>query len=336
MTTSPHADVTAVIPVYNGQAFLRDAVESVISQTLPPAQLVVVDDGSTDRSLEVLDRIESPIPIVRVSQKNAGQSAARNRGVSLARSPFIAFLDQDDRWYPRHIEVLIQPLLGDPAVGWVYSNLDLIAGDNRTIKPGLLSVSGSTHPKTSLRDCLSEDNMFILPSASILRKEALERAGGFDERLSGYEDDDLFLRLFREGWKNVYIPEPLSAWRLHTSSSMHSTRMIESRLIYANKLLNEFPDLPEQGCYHTRDCLAPRFYRLNAVDYWRGVGLRDPRLCSEALRAMRRLAPLFDNRLGMRLRLHLMRYSGLARAVGRLHAFVANRPRSGGGTPVRA
>jgi GT2 family glycosyltransferase len=338
MTTNPRADVTAVIPVYNGRAFLREAAESVISQTLPPMQLVVVDDGSTDRSLEVLDEITSPIPIIRVAQKNAGQSAARNRGVSLAETRFIAFLDQDDCWYPRHIEVLIKPLLGDPAVGWVYSNLDLIAGDNRTIKPGLLSVSGPTHPKSSLQVCLSEDNMFILPSASIIRKEALDRVGGFDERLSGYEDDDLFLRLFRAGWKNIYVNESLSAWRLHTSSSMHSARMIESRRIYADKLLHEYPDRPEQGSFCTRDCIAPRFYRLNTVDYWRGVGLRDQKLCAEALQAMRQLAPRFDNSLRMRLRLRLMKYTRLARAVGRLHGFLAGRLRClrDGTAPVRS
>ena len=109
MARKATADVTAIIPVYNGKIYLKESVNSVLNQTLLPKQLIIVDDGSTDGSLDVLNGIKSPIPIAKVYQQNSGQSSARNKGVSLTKTEFIAFLDQDDYWFPNHIEVLMKP-----------------------------------------------------------------------------------------------------------------------------------------------------------------------------------------------------------------------------------
>ncbi|MCE9616375.1 MAG: glycosyltransferase [Lentisphaerae bacterium] len=325
MTEKQQADVAAIIPVYNGRRFLRQAIESVISQTVQVAEIMVVDDGSTDGSLDILGDIQSPVPITAITQKNAGQSAARNKGVSMARSRFIALLDQDDYWYPRHVDVLMQPLLSDPSVGWVYSNLDQVMEDGSTVNQGLLNLLAATHPKVSLQVCLSEE-MFILPSAALIRKEAFDRIGGFDERLSGYEDDDLFLRMFRAGYRNVYVNEALSAWRLHPSSSMHSARMVKSRQIYAEKLYKEYPDQPDMNLFYSRDCLAPKFYRLNEVDYWRGVRQRNPALCREARLGLKACIPHFDNRWRAKMRLEIMRFPQFMKYFERFYGLVFARP----------
>jgi GT2 family glycosyltransferase len=86
--------------------------------------------------------------------------------------------------------------------------------------------------------------MFVLPSATVLSRTAFNAVGGFGERLSGYEDDDLFLRIFRAGFANVFIDRGVTRWRIHTGSAWYSARMGVSRMIYFRKLLAEFPDDP--------------------------------------------------------------------------------------------
>jgi glycosyltransferase involved in cell wall biosynthesis len=277
--------ISAIIPVYNGKEFLRHAVESVINQTTPPNELIIIDDGSSDNSLDSINDIEADFPIIKITQKNGGQSSARNHGVKLAKSSFIAFLDQDDHWFPRHLEVLIEPFINDPMLGWVYSNLNQIDENGKTVINGLLDHVASIHPKKHLGNCIKED-MFILPSASIIRKKAFESIGGFDERLSGYEDDDLFLRLFREGWNNTYINESLSAWRIHNLSTSYSKRMLISRRIYVNKLFESFPDQLDFGMFYKRDYIAPRFYKIAQQEYKRGIRVKNLELCRESHKDM--------------------------------------------------
>jgi len=97
--------VSAILPVWNGRRFLRDAVRSVAAQTLPPGELIVVDDGSTDGSLAELEGLPpAPFPVRVLRQENAGQSAARNLAARQAEGEYLAFLDQDDQWHPQHLE----------------------------------------------------------------------------------------------------------------------------------------------------------------------------------------------------------------------------------------
>jgi GT2 family glycosyltransferase len=93
------SDITAIIPVYNGRRYLREAVESVLKQTLRPDRLIIVDDGSSDDSLAVLEGMELAIPLTVITQENRGQAASRNRGIALVTTTYIALLDQDDAWY---------------------------------------------------------------------------------------------------------------------------------------------------------------------------------------------------------------------------------------------
>jgi glycosyltransferase involved in cell wall biosynthesis len=310
MAIKVKADVTAIIPVYNGKAYLREAVESVFNQTLLPKQLIVIDDGSTDGSLEIFNRIKSPIPLAIVSQQNAGQSSARNKGVNMVKTEYVAFLDQDDYWFPRHIEILIKPFAGNPSIGWTYGNFDLIEPSGKRIYQLFLNSASVTNPKINLFTCLSED-MFILPSASIIRKISFDSIGGFDERLSGYEDDDLFLRLFRYGWQNIYINESLSAWRHYSSSTCFSGRMVKSRRLYAEKLMQEYKDIPEMNYFFIRDCIAPRFYNIAKIEYNRGLANKNYQLCHESYLDMKKYSAFFDTSWRMKLKLLFWRYPQL-------------------------
>jgi GT2 family glycosyltransferase len=121
------------------------------------------------------------------------------------------------------------------------------------------------HPKRKLENLLKQD-MFVLPSASMISRTAFEAVGGFDEQFKGYEDDDLFLRIFMQGYSNYYIDSPVSAWCIHNESTSYSTQMSRSRLRYFKKLATMFPDDPSAKQYYLRDLLIPRFRRLFLVD----------------------------------------------------------------------
>lgn len=253
--------VSAVIPLYNGSRFIEEALQSVLSQTLPPSEIIVVDDGSTDDGAQIVRGMASRHSIKLLTKPNGGQSSARNFGIAHAKSDLIALLDQDDAWYPGHLEMLIKPFCRarfGSKLGWVYSNLDQIDLHGQMVCNSFLSTLPSPHPKRNIFECLQQD-MFVLPSASLIDRIALEVVHGFDERLSGYEDDDLFLRLYRAGYDNIYINRALSRWRIHSGSSSYSPRMYRSGMLYARKLASEFPDEPEHRRFYVRDLIAPRF-----------------------------------------------------------------------------
>jgi glycosyltransferase involved in cell wall biosynthesis len=264
------ADLTiaAVIPLYNGRKFILDAIDSVLEQTRPPQDIIVVDDGSTDDGPTIVEQFVADGLVRLLRKENGGQSSARNLGVAHAETDLIALLDQDDLWYPDHLAELVKPFMKRKSgeLGWVYSNLDEIDQNGLMTSRAALSNAAKTHPKRDINACLRQD-MFVLPSASLISRAAFNAVGGFDERLSGYEDDDLFLRLFRAGYDNVWIDRPLSKWRLFRHSASWSSRMARSRSIYARKLVREFPDEQVRGLYYFRDLIAPRFLPQMTDEY---------------------------------------------------------------------
>lgn len=265
--------IAAIIPLYNGGRFIEAAIRSVLAQTCPPDELLVIDDGSTDNGPEIAERLAREVGLLRVLRKqNGGQSSARNFGVSSCSATHIAFLDQDDVWYPEHLERLSELFRTTRGrdLGWCYSDLDEIDEFGNLVCRSFLRTRTATHPKRDLFSCLRED-MFILPSASLVSRQAFDMVGGFDEKLCGYEDDDFFLRLFRAGYANIYLDEPLSQWRLFNGSTSYSPRMAESRMLYASKLFALFPDDLERGRFYTSSMIVPRFSKDVMADYRKAI-----------------------------------------------------------------
>lgn len=293
--------MSVVIPVFNGRDYVETAVRSVIAQTLQPVELFLVDDGSIDGSQSVLEAIDTPFPKYVLHQKRQYQSAARNMAAAKATGKYLAFLDHDDLWYPKHLEKLIAPMEADDRIGWVYSDMDEIDTEGNLVALNTLrGYSPSVaHPKTNIFEMLGSD-MFIFPSAAAVRRSAFLGVGGFDERLSGYEDDDLFLRLFRAGWLNVYLPESLLRYRRHASSSSFSERMWQSRDIYAGKLIDSFPDNPHLVRFFVRDIIAPRFFQSAKAEYLRHLPHRRWIQCSMSVELMCRFLKLRRVPLGFR------------------------------------
>src|SRR5882724_4095714 len=114
--------ISAVIPLYNGEKYIEQALHSVLSQTLAPADIIVVDDGSTDGGAAIVEKMAALHPIRLLCKENGGQSSARNLGIAHSGGDLIALLDQDDLWYPNHLEELVKPFLEPRSkqLGWVY------------------------------------------------------------------------------------------------------------------------------------------------------------------------------------------------------------------------
>jgi glycosyltransferase involved in cell wall biosynthesis len=168
------ARVSAIVPVFNGGRFLEEALRSVLDQTLPPTEVIVVDDGSTDDSAEIAMRLGDPVECIR--QENTGVAGARNRGLSLATGEFIAFLDHDDLWPPNKLEVQIAELQSDP-------DIDIVSGRMRVIGDAL---PGRPWSARGSREAQAGAHL----AATVIRRSAFDRIGLLDERI-GHAADDL-------------------------------------------------------------------------------------------------------------------------------------------------
>ncbi|HMA53239.1 MAG TPA: glycosyltransferase family A protein, partial [Acidobacteriota bacterium] len=131
--------VTVVIPLYNKAPYIAAAVRSVLAQTFTDFEVIVVDDGSLDDGAEVVDRFDDPrLRLVR--QENQGESAARNKGVTLAASELLAFLDADDEWTPSHLEVLLRLADRFPGAGLLATAYKIVSPDGRSCLAGYHGV----------------------------------------------------------------------------------------------------------------------------------------------------------------------------------------------------
>jgi glycosyltransferase involved in cell wall biosynthesis len=310
--------VSVIIPVYDGRRHLRSAIESVISQTEPPEQLVIVVDGSDDEDLDFLHGLTAPFSVRVVHQANAGQSAARNTGVTVATGELLAFLDQDDLWHPEHLRALSQPLRDDPTVVWSYCDFDEIEAEGQLVTRRYLREHGVQHPKYTLASCVERDLM-VLPSASVLRRDAFEALGGFDETLRGYEDDDLYIRTFRSGGLFAFVPHALTHYRVHRGGDSAGRQFAESRLRFSQKLQATIPDDPRTGRYYFCDLIVPRFFGASLDDYVRAVSAQDWNAARQALDDLIHFGRLRRDQARIRWKLALARQPRLFRHLLRLH-----------------
>lgn len=178
-----------VIPAHNSERFLATTLASVYRQTRAPQDVIVVDDGSTDRTVKVA--VEAGARVVSTSGQH-GPSVARNLGVNSTSAPLIAFLDADDEWLPEHVATLM-PAFGDAATTFAGSNAEKFGSELGLVAPRI--GAGAV---TDLRDLLISENP-VIQSSAIVRREAFVTAGGYDESMRFSEDYDLWTRVAETG-----------------------------------------------------------------------------------------------------------------------------------------
>ena len=186
--------VSAIIPVYNRERLVARAIDSALAQEGEPVEVIVVDDGSTDGTAEVLrgygERIQA------VHQVNAGRSAARNAGLERARGEWVAFLDSDDAWDPQKVARQLRLHREDPALGLSGHGWRIQHGDGRIdeVTPRYDAAALRARPYESLMD-----DFALLPSVVMVRRDLALEVGGFDSSYNGAEDLDFALKVARQG-----------------------------------------------------------------------------------------------------------------------------------------
>jgi glycosyltransferase involved in cell wall biosynthesis len=205
--TDSEETVSVIIPVYNGEQFIRRALDSVFKQTYPPHQVIVIDDGSKDSTREIIAG-EYGESVTLIRQQNGGPAKARNAGLRVATGEFVAFLDADDWWEAEKIANQIRMLKAHPDAVGNYTGLRVMSEEVGHVSDAKPMDAAALWP--TLRWC----NPGVPPSSMMLRRSALDKlGGGFDERQMGSEDWNLWFRLIAEGPFCV-CPEPLTDYRL--------------------------------------------------------------------------------------------------------------------------
>jgi glycosyltransferase involved in cell wall biosynthesis len=286
--------ISVIMPVYNAcrinRVFLQRALNSIANQTYKQVELIIVDDGSSDDTQKVCEEFLNSHPQILgrlLIKTNGGQSCARNFGAKACTGEYIGFIDQDDEWYENKLERVV-PWLSDKKIDVLYTDSDTIDGDDNLLLDRIHQNHhfGWPHPKNSIEDILFKD-VFVMPGLMTIKKTAFERVGGFDDQLSGYEDDDLFLRLFAN-CTIFYLPIPTLRWRMYGENYSFSQRMLTSRKYYWKKLLKNYTD-----------CGSDRFrvHMISLRFFWQFMGqskaqyLSGNYLCWESMKGARELLP---------------------------------------------
>lgn len=252
---------TVVVAVYNGAEYLSQSLKTIANQDAIPRQVIIVDDGSTDESASIIRSFQKAhsdkFEILSLTQMNQGQSSARNLALSHVKHEFVAFLDQDDLWDEDHLDTLISGGYFEPQTGWVYSDFDLIDKTGELLVTNKLRATGYSPPEQNLESMLSKDLM-MLPTASIVRLQALNAVKGFDTQFRGYEDDDLFIRMFVNGFSFTFVDRSTIRYRVHETNSSGGISFAQSRMKFFYKYLDYLGKMSDKGQIISRDFLAPR------------------------------------------------------------------------------
>ncbi len=231
--------VSVVMPAYNCEEFIGEAIDSVLRQTYNHYEIIIINDGSTDGTEETILRLDSAL-ITLINQPNKGVASARNTGIQQARGEFIAFLDSDDIWQNDTLTLQYEHLEKDQDIGLVYGDMELfdstgILSENWLVEAGWPRPEGFIF-KDLLFKCLFQT------STVMVRREVLDDVGLFDDSLLLGEDYDLWLRIAAK-YKIGYIPKVITKYRRNAQSLTSSnTSPIPLEITVAEKALEREPE----------------------------------------------------------------------------------------------
>ncbi len=250
-------EVSVVIPTYNRSEKLKRAVKSVLNQTYPHFELIIVDDNSTDDTKEVVNEFQDHRIRYHRNEKNLGGGGSRNKGIELSRNEFIAFLDDDDEWLPTKLEKQITVLeKADPSYCGVYTGLV-------KIKNGIPISKKLNREEGDLFRKLLWENLIGSTSVVLLKKSCVKEVGGFTEGLPASQELDLFLKL-SEKYKFKVVPEVLVKYFIHEDAQItsdHSKKLTSKKYLY-KKYKEEIISDPKLNARH--------LYEVGYLEYLSG------------------------------------------------------------------
>ncbi len=214
----PTPTFAVIIPVYNGERYLRETLDTVLAQTLSPREIFVIDDGSPRPSRHVVEPLSSRIHYT--FRSNHGVSATRNFGAALASAEWLSFLDQDDLWTPDHLARQADAIARTPAADVCYSDRMLLRNDEQNPAWHLAETAHLPTPEALPRVLL--DRCPITPSSVSIRRTVFERVGGYSSRHDFCEDWELWLRLMRDSAVFAHVADPTLHYRVLTTGNSHN------------------------------------------------------------------------------------------------------------------
>lgn len=257
------AQISVIIPAYNSEKTILETIQSVQAQTFSDWEIIIIDDGSTDKTIGVVNTIQDS-RIQVFSYPNAGVAAARNQGLAHATGNYIAFLDADDLWAPEKLELQLQALQESPQAGLAYSWIYYMdaAGVKLCEPDKKILAQGNVYSELLI------ENFIVNASNPLIKREVIEAVGLFDSELKSAEDWEYWLRIAKN-WDFAVIPKPQVYYR-QTSGSLSSKIdvMENTSLIVIDRI---FQSVPVQMQYLKKQSLA-NFYRYLANQCLSRVG----------------------------------------------------------------
>lgn len=239
-----HPRISAVIPAYNSSGFLLRAINSILNQTQPVDEIIIVDDGSTDETKKVLGRLDHQI--VYIYQDNAGPSVARNKGIECAKGDWIAFLDADDQWVHTKIEKQLQLIKKNPGLAFVAGDMAEINTRMEITVPSVLDKHGLKSFFEKNQDLSVPDAMNLLlkknfiPTGTVLvKKEVITSVGSFNPKIRYGEDLELWAKVAAT-YPMACMPEVLMLRTRHETNATSATENMLKDLIQVMLSLKEW------------------------------------------------------------------------------------------------
>lgn len=227
--------ISVIIPAYNAERTILDTIYSVLAQTFANFELIVINDGSTDQTPELVCSVQDP-RLKLFNYENAGLSTARNRGIERSIGQYISFLDADDQWTTDKLELQLKALQQNPQAGVAYSWTTYIDEQGKILSSGEPAFyQGNVH-----RDLLIK-NIIVNGSNVLLKREVVERVGGFDPNISACEDWEYWLRI-APYFEFVVVPKPQIFYRL--SSTTLSSKIDKMEKYHLSVLEKAFQAAP--------------------------------------------------------------------------------------------
>ena len=263
--------VSVIIPAYNCERYINETIESVLAQTFSDLELIVIDDGSTDRTCELVAAYGCPVRLLH--QPNAGVCAARNHGLREARGQYLCLMDHDDYWFPDKLARQVEIMRSHPDCGLVYSQFILWHSD----QAGRFS-SPESFDLTAFGDGIDDEfsgwiyhqlllDCWVLTSTAMIRREVFARCGDFDESLPYSEDWDLWLRI-SQAYPFIKLKQPNTLYRQHLRQGNRLVRDVD----YRTRLLKSA--VSRWGyCSCDGRCLARKRFLRQLANYHAQYGL---------------------------------------------------------------
>lgn len=212
--------ISVIIPIYNGEKTIKETIQSILNQTFADFEIVAINDGSKDSTLEIISSFEDPRLNI-FSYENAGLSAARNRGIAKAKGEYISFIDADDMWTDHKLEEQLKALQSNSWASVAYSWTNFVDENGKFLRSGChINANGDVFLQ------LLRINFIQSGSNLLVKTEALARVGNFDEFLDAVEDWDMWLRL-AESYQFVCVPLPQILYRVSSSSTSMSSQVLK-------------------------------------------------------------------------------------------------------------